>query len=295
MDKNKKLAYIEGTLSLICNVLLAAVKFWAGIVTGSIAIISDAWHTLADSITSIIVIVGAKISSKPPDDEHPFGHGRAEHVASIIIAVLLAVIALNFVIEAVNKLINREKVIFGTFAIVVTVVSIVVKEALAQYAFWAAKKTGSNALKADAWHHRSDAISSAVILVGIILGHYFWWIDGVLGIIVSILIFHVAYKIHKDTVNSFLGEPPDKKFIEDIKAVCNETVKHEVNLHHFHMHKYGNHTEITFHIQLQGDLTLHEAHRLATIIEKCIKKRYNIYATIHMEPFDAHKTSKFLH
>ena len=295
MDKNRKLAYTEGTLSLICNVLLSAVKFWAGVVTGSIAIISDAWHTLADSITSIIVIVGAKISSKPPDDEHPFGHGRAEHVASIIIAVLLAVISINFLIEAVSKLLNHEKVIFGTFAIVVTVVSIVVKEALAQYAFWTAKKTGSNALKADAWHHRSDAISSAVILVGIMLGNYFWWIDGVLGIIVSILIFHVAYKIHSDTVNSFLGEQPDEKFIEDIKAVCNETVKHEVRLHHFHIHRYGNHTEITFHIQLEGNISLHKAHDIATKIEKCIKKRFNIYATIHMEPFNAHKTSIFLH
>ena len=292
---NKRLAYTEGILSLICNVLLAAVKFWAGIVTGSIAIISDSWHTLTDSITSIVVIISAKISSKPPDDEHPFGHGRAEHVASIVIAVLLAVISINFLIEAVSKLMNHEEVIFGTFAIVVTVVSIVVKEALAQYAFWAAKKADSNAIKADAWHHRSDAISSLVILVGILLGSYFWWIDGVLGIIVSIMIFHVAYKIHSDTVNSFLGEQPNNKLIDNIQTVCTEIFHKDVRLHHFHMHKYGNHTEITFHIQLPGELSLNEAHDIASKIEDCIAKRYNIFATIHMEPYDTQQTTIYQH
>ena len=292
---NKKLAYTEGILSLICNVLLAAVKFWAGIVTGSIAIISDSWHTLADSITSVVVIISAKISNKPPDEKHPFGHGRAEHVASIVIAVLLAVISINFLIEAVSKLLNHEEVIFGTFAIVVTVISIVVKEALAQYAFWAAKKANSNAIKADGWHHRSDAISSLVILVGILLGSYFWWIDGVLGIVVSVMIFHIAYKIHADTVNTFLGEQPDDELISNIQSVCKETFHKDVKLHHFHMHKYGNHTEITFHIQLPGELSLNEAHDIASKIEECIERKYNIFATIHMEPYNAHKTSNFLH
>ena len=283
---NKKLAYFEGVISLICNILLAILKFWAGFVTGSVALISDAWHTLADSITSVVVIVGTKISSKPADDEHPFGHGRAEHVASLIIAVLLAVIAVNFLIEAVQKLMNHEEVVFGTLAIVATVTSIIVKEVLAQYAFWAAKKSGLNSVKADGWHHRSDAISSVIILAGIFMGKYFWWIDGVLGIIVSIMIFHIAYKIHSDTVNSILGEQPDDNLIEKIHDICKEKSRKDLRLHHFHIHKYGDHTEITFHIQLPGDKSLKEAHDIATQIEKCVLKRLNIYATIHMEPYN---------
>ncbi|MFC2135505.1 cation diffusion facilitator family transporter, partial [Bacteroidota bacterium] len=157
---SQKLSYTEGWLSIVVNILLFILKYWAGLVTGSIAIFADAWHTLSDSVSSIILIFGVKISVKSADRDHPFGHGRAENIAAIIIAILLMFIALNFVKESVEKLINRESVVFGTLSIIVIVISILGKEGLAQFAFWAGKRTGSQILKADGWHHRSDAISS---------------------------------------------------------------------------------------------------------------------------------------
>ncbi len=111
-NETKKLSYIEGIGSIVINVILFILKYWVGIMTGSIAIIADAWHTLSDSLTSIVVILGAKISSKPADDNHPFGHGRAESVASIIIGVLLFIVGSNFLFDAIQRLKSKETAVF---------------------------------------------------------------------------------------------------------------------------------------------------------------------------------------
>lgn len=278
------LKYLEGWLSIFVNLFLFILKYWAGIVTGSIAIIADAWHTLSDSLSSIIVLVGVKVSNKPADKEHPFGHGRAELIASIIIGMLLAVIAFNFVLESIAKLKNHDSVNFGKIAIFATVVSIIVKEGIAQFAFWASKKTKSVTLKADAWHHRSDAISSVIILIGIFIGPYFWWIDGVLGFIVALMIFYAAYEIINDASGPLLGEEPDAELVQQLKQISKQKVGFNVLIHHIHMHRYGDHIEVTFHIKLPKDMPLKEAHAINTQIERTLKTELNIYATIHSEP-----------
>jgi cation diffusion facilitator family transporter len=283
-NNNNKLAFTEGWLSIIVNVLLFILKYWAGVVTGSVAIIADAWHTLSDSVTSIIVIVGAKASNKPPDEEHPFGHGRSEIIGSIMIGVLLAVVGFDFILESIERLKGGESTQFGTIALVVTIISILMKEGMAQYAFWAARETGSKSLKADGWHHRSDAFSSVVILIGIFLGPYFWWMDGAMGIIIAILLFVGTYQILKDAISTLLGNDADPELIEQIKQISSSCCEEDLNLHHFHLHHYGNHQELTFHIKLDGKMSLDESHEIATQIEDKIQDKLNITATIHMEP-----------
>jgi len=284
ISKNQKLAEFEGWLSIVANVLLFGVKYWAGVVTGSVAIIADAWHTLSDSLSSVFVIVGAKMSAKPADKDHPFGHGRAELIASILIGSLLGVIAYSFIIEGISALREHKQANFGTLAIVVTIASIIIKEALAQYAFWIYRKTKMQSVKADGWHHRSDAISSVVVLVGIILGRFYWWMDGVLGIVVAILIFHAAYTIIRSSGSSIMGEKPDEKFIDEIKAVCNESAGFNIHPHHFHLHNYVYHKELTFHIQLKGNLTIAHGHEIANRIECEILNKFGVETTIHVEP-----------
>jgi len=259
-------------------------KYWVGIISGSIAIIADAWHTLSDSISSIILLIGAKWTTKPADKEHPFGHGRAELIAALIIGVILAIIAFNFLMESITRIRYHKSTIFGTTAIWVMLVSIFLKEGITQYALWAAKKTGYKSLKADAWHHRSDALASGLILLGIFLAPYFWWMDGVLGIMVALLIFYVVYDILKETINPLLGEVPSEKIVVQIKEICNKKTHIPVNMHHFHIHNYGQHTEITFHIRLSGTLTLEESHHIASEMESAIREELNMEATIHMEP-----------
>lgn len=280
---NKNYTLIEGWLSVFANTVLFVLKYWAGITTGSIALIADAWHTLTDSVSSVVVIISSKVSKMPADKEHPFGHGRADLVSSVIIGFFLAVIGFEFVTKSITQLKGGEQVVFGTIAIVVTIISILVKEFLAQYAFWAGRKVDSPLLKADGWHHRTDALSSIVVLVGILLGKYFWWIDGALGLIIAAMIFYAAYEILRDSIKRLLGEIPSDKLIQSINKITFD-LNLDVCPHHFHMHKYGDHIEMTFHILLPPELLLEEAHDQANLIENAIRKKLNIEATIHMEP-----------
>lgn len=285
MDK-KRAGYIEGIVSIITNSFLFILKFWAGIVTGSIALMADAWHTLSDSISSIVVIIGVKLSSKKADKEHPFGHGRWEQIAALFIAFILAIIAFNFLKDAIIRFFHHESVIFGKIAIIVTAISIVVKEILAQYAFYIARKTDNLSIKADGWHHRTDALSSVAVLAGILIAKYFWWMDSVLGIIISLILFYATYQIAKEAIVKLLGEKPSTELIEKINQLVKQHYPEELHLHHFHIHNYVTNRELTFHIKIEGGKSITEGHNIATKIEETILKELGIIATIHVEPLD---------
>lgn len=284
--ERKKASYLEGTVSIILNICLFALKYWAGIVSGSIALMADAWHTLSDSISSVVVIIGAKLASKKPDKDHPFGHGRWELISAIIIAIILVLIAFGFITDAISQLKTKESANFGTVAIVVTVVSIVVKELMAQYAFFLGRKSGSSTVKADGWHHRTDALSSLVILIGILFKNYFWWIDGALGMAVSLMLMYAAYQILMESVNKILGEDPGDELIQEIHTLISSLYDYDIYPHHFHIHNYISSKELTFHIKIRNNLSVEEGHSIATAIEELIEERLSIKSTIHLEPID---------
>jgi cation diffusion facilitator family transporter len=277
-------AYKQGGISIVVNTLLFIAKYYAGIVSGSIALVTDAWHTISDSLSSVVLIIGTKMSDKPADHEHPFGHGRAELITAMIIGIMLALIGFNFAVSSVTKLINKEDAQFGTLALVVTIISILANEGLAQYAFYLSRKSKNASIKADGWHHRSDAISSGLILAGILLGKNWWWMDGVLGILMALFIFFASYEILKDVISPLLGEKPNSKLIQQIVGICHDIGGEIIKPHHFHVHQYGYHTELTFHIVMDGDVSLNEAHKIADQIELKIMAELKIEATIHVEP-----------
>ncbi|MBN2214562.1 MAG: cation transporter [Bacteroidales bacterium] len=283
-DKINKKGILEGTVSILVNVLLFALKYWAGIVSGSVALLADAWHTLSDSLTSIIVIAGVRLADKKADREHPFGHGRWEQIASIFIGFVLAIVAYEFIREAYEKFRSHEAANYGMIAIIVTVISILVKEGLSQYAFYIYRKTGISTVRADAWHHRSDALSSVIILIGIFLKKWFWWIDSLLAVIVSLILFWVVYDIIKKAIFSLLGERPSSELISRIEEIAKRTAGRDLYLHHFHIHVYGSHKELTFHIRVPEEMNIKETHQMADEIELKIFKELNIRATIHAEP-----------
>ena len=283
MDQHSKLGYREGLVSVILNLLLFVLKYYAGIASASLALIADAWHTLSDSLTSLVVILGIKLSSKKPDKEHPFGHGRWEQISALIIAILLALVGVEFMKDAIAKLRGHEAADFGWLAYLATVASIVLKEGLARYAFYIARKTGNAAVKADGWHHRSDALSSLMVLAGLFLSPYFWWIDSVLGMLISFMLFYAAYGIIREAVNKILGEEPSEEVIGKVEQIVKAEMGNVAYPHHYHIHHYGDHIEFTFHIKVPGEETVEEAHRKATLIEMQIKTELKIDATIHIE------------
>ena len=281
---SKKAGYQEGLVSVIVNAGLFALKFWAGTVSGSVALIADAWHTLSDSVSSVIVIAGTRLSGKKADKRHPFGHGRWEQIAALFIAFLLGIIAYDIIRDSVQQFKAHESANYGVVAIVVTIFSILVKEGLAQYAFRLGKISGNTAVKADGWHHRSDALSSVAVLIGILVRNWAWWIDSLLGLIIALMLFYAVYEISKDAITRILGEQPSDDLIREIREIVATTSECDLEPHHFHIHNYVNHRELTFHIKVNRSKTIFDGHEIATRIEDEIRERLNIEATIHVEP-----------
>ncbi|MDK2977079.1 MAG: hypothetical protein PWP06_1554 [Candidatus Marinimicrobia bacterium] len=273
-----------GYISIAGNLVLFIIKYWGGLVSGSVAIIADAWHTLSDSLSSLIVLMGARISSKPADKEHPFGHGRAELIAAILIGMMLVGVSWEFFTKAYENISSHNAVQYGWISIMVVSLSIISKELMAQYAFHISRKTDSESVRADGWHHRSDALSSLIILAGIFIGPYVWWIDSLLTGIVALLILHSAYEIIRDASSRLMGNPPSPKTIEQVRKIGEKICQRELNIHHIHMHEYGTHREMTLHIELPGEWTLARGHEIADELEATIRKELDIEATVHIDP-----------
>jgi cation diffusion facilitator family transporter len=239
---------------------------------------------MSDTLTSLIILVSFWVVSRPADKLHPFGHGRAESIGAIIIGTLLGVVGLTFFRESILRLQHYQAAEFATLGILVFGVSVLVKEALAEFSIWAGRKIQSHALVADGWHHRSDAIASGLIVIGALAGAYLWWIDGVMGIFVSLLILYATYTILKDAADSLLGERPDPVIADKLNELVRTSAPAASCIHHLRMHRYGDHIELTLHIKLPCEMSLKEAHDLATRLEEAIKKETNAASTIHVEP-----------
>lgn len=270
--------------SVLGNFLLFLLKLWAGMVSSSVTLIADAWHTLSDSLSSVIVFFAIRLSRKPPDEEHPFGHGRSDVIASVFVGSMLAFIAFHFLLESISRLTLHESAEYGAVAIWVTVGSILIKEVMARLSIWAGEKGRVQSLIADGWHHRSDALSSVIVLVGIWLSDDFWWIDGLMGVLISFFIAWVAYGIIKDSVNALLGQSPDPKMLPAIQKMCNNKAEREVHAHHLQMHDYGDHKEVVFHIRLPESWSLQKVHDLVDIMEAEIEEKMEVKCTIHVDP-----------
>lgn len=287
-SRNLKIAKSEGYIAVVGNSLLGSFKLWAGYTCGSLAVIADAWETLSDCLSSVVLLVGIKVSEKPADAEHPFGHGRAELIASLAIAMMLGSVGFTFSKGGIEKIIAREHVEFGWLALSAMVATIVVKEAMAQYTFWAARKTRISSLNADAYHHRSDTLSSLILLVGMLIakfgGNAFWWMDGALSCVVGILLLRLAWVVLQNTASKLLGTRVPRETENRIRKICERICKRtDIDLHHMHCHEYGMHMEITFHIRFDGDTPLREVHACADEIEKTIFRELAVEATIHLE------------
>jgi len=250
---------------------------------------ADAWHTLSDTLTSVIVLIGFYMAARPPDREHPFGHGRSESIAAVVIGTLLAVVGFSFLRDSLARLLTGDTVDYGTFSILVFLATVFVKEGMAQVSFHAGRKRDSTVLVADGWHHRSDALTSLLIVVGAWAGGSYAWIDGALGVLVSAFIFYAAGSILRNVVTSLLGERPSPELQRRITTAIGEVAPEASDVHHVHLHRYGDHREMTVHIRLPDDMPLHDAHAIAHRVERVLYERFDIAATVHVDPLsDGH-------
>ncbi|MFC1752141.1 cation diffusion facilitator family transporter [Thermoproteota archaeon] len=283
-SKKQKISYIEGGLSVVINLLLFVLKLWLGLSTGSIAILADAWHTISDTATSALVIGGTWIASKPRDKDHPFGHGRAEVIAAIIIGTLLSVIAFSFLRESIIHSLKAFPVRIEKTALIFLIGTIIVKEAMASFSIRAGKKYQSHTLTADGWHHRSDALTTLLIVLGSFFYKFWTGLDGILGIGISLVLFYTAYEIIKKSSSVLIGEAPPKNLQPKIEHIAKSIAPEVTGIHHLQLHQYGDHLEMVFHLKLPSEFKLEKAHAIATKIENEIKYTLHITPTIHIEP-----------
>lgn len=272
-----------GWISVAANTILFGLKFWVGSSVGSVAIVADAWHTFSDSLSSIVAIIGARTARRPADESHPFGHGRAELISAVLIGALLGSVAFNIIIEALTHLRGSEPVQYGRVALIVTSVSVAVKELLAQGSFLVARRTKSAAMKADGWHHRSDAITSLLVIVGIAIGSRFWWLDSALGMVVALFLVREAVRVIREAALPLLGEKPTTDLLAKLHDVAGRVDPCVQDVHHVHVHRYGDHVELTCHVRVPGEVTVRSAHRSVTEFESLLRDELGVEPTVHME------------
>lgn len=277
--------YLEGWVSIVANVLLFVLKFTIGLLINSISLIADSFHTLADVLTSVIVVVGFWISRRPADQEHPHGHGRFEIISTLAIAILLIVIGAEFFWSSAQRFIRPQPVTGTILVAVIILFSALAKEWLARFAIYLGKKIKASVLLADAWHHRSDAIASALVSVAIVAATFgYVKIDSVFGMLVSLLIAYTGYDLGRTAISFLMGEAPSEEMIAKIDKVA-RSVDGVRDTHRIMVHDYGNHQDISIHIQVDKDLTVNESHDIATKVQRKLSKTFeSVSAEVHIEP-----------
>ena len=293
-DEFKKVANKVSFITIVQNILLSVFKLFAGIFAHSNAMISDAIHSASDVFSTIIVIIGVKLASKESDKEHPYGHERLECVAAIVLSIVLLYTGIKIGSQAVKDIIggnyqNLQKP--GMLALVAAVVSIVTKEIMYWYTRHYAKKIDSSALMADAWHHRSDALSSVGALVGIggaMMG--FPVMDSIASIVIFVFIAKAAYDIFKDAMDKMVDHSCDdetEKAMRDFVLAQNEVLSVDL----LHTRIFGNKIYVDVEIGVNGSYTLRQAHEIAEEVHEGIEKNFPKvkHVMVHVNPADVAK------
>ena len=279
-----KIGVFQGWVSVLVNGLLFILKLVIGIMVGAVSVIADAIHTLSDVISSSVVIWGFKQSEKPADVEHPYGHGRAEYIATLIIAVLLVVAGIEFIQEAIHRIQNPKPVSSEWWMIIVLGATILLKEITARYAEFLSSKIASGTLHADAWHHRTDAISSLLVVLALIAGNYGYpAVDGWAGLCVALFLIFTGYEIAKDAVDDLIGKPPASEEVDAIRQIV-VSVEGVLGAHDIVVHSYGHDKFVSIHIEIDADKTTAEAHDISERVEARLTGTLGIEPTIHVDP-----------
>lgn len=277
----------------VVNFLLLVFKFFAGIMGHSAAMLADAVHSLSDFVTDIIVLVFVRISSKPQDEGHDYGHGKYETLATAIIGIILLFVGFGIFWSGASSIyyfLNGGSLPEpGMLALIAALVSIVSKEVLYQYTVFKGKQLNSQAVVANAWHHRSDALSSIGTAIGIggaiLLGSHWRVLDPAAAVIVSFFIMKVAIKLLMPCVDELLEKSLPADVEEEIQGII-LSFPGVSSPHHLRTRRIGNYYAIEVHVRMDGKITLEEAHHMATAIENKLKEKFGegTHIGIHVEP-----------
>lgn len=290
-NKNRYLATRKVTLvGVFVNLFLSLAQLIGGTFFNSQALIADGVHTLSDLASDFVVLIAAKIASKEADDDHPYGHGRFETVATVILGLALVGVGVGIALNALDRIMNSERLFQPEpLALLFVALAIVSKEALYQYTIRVAKQINSKMLEANAWHHRSDAISSILVALGV-AGSIFLklpWLDAAAAILVSVMIFYIGIKLVLDSTMELVDTSLEPERIADINQLIS-SIEGVEQMHMLRTRKMGNTVLVDVHLQVNSYLSVSEGHFIA---EQVIQTLHNKYSemqdiTVHIDPED---------
>ncbi|KEJ00660.1 cation diffusion facilitator family transporter [Clostridium botulinum A2B7 92] len=287
-EERLKIGNKVSNITIIVNIILSFIKVLFGIIGHSAATIADGIHSLSDVLSTIAVIIGLKISSKPADKDHPYGHEKLEAVTSKLLATMLFLTALFIGYSGIKVIINKDFSVPSKITIYVAILSIVTKEWMYRYTLKAAKKISSTALEADAWHHRSDSFSSIGTLIGIIGARLKYPIlDPIASLVICIFIIKVSIDIYKNSINQLVDHCADEKTINMITEQI-KSIKEVERIDELKTRLHGSKLYVDVEIALDYSLSLKESHSIAEKVHDKIEASNNdiIHCMVHVNPYE---------
>jgi len=283
MEVRARYGILQAVISIVGNLVLFGIKLAFGITVHSVALVADAAHSLGDLVTSVIVLIGFRVARKPADVRHPYGHGRAEPIGTLIIAILLIIAGVEFAHVSFDRLRDPEPVRASALVIAVLVVAIVFKEWMARLSTEFGRRIESDMLKADAWHHRSDAIST-VLVIAAIVGAWrgVYWLDGLLGIGVAVLIAGTGFHLARNMVSRLMGEAPSREIVAQIISAA-ASVRGVQGVHGVEVHDYGDRQIAVLHVEVAPDLPTGQSHEIARGVEETLRRRLGVAPVVHID------------
>lgn len=276
---------LSGRVGITVNVILCAVKFMLGILSGSVSVVADAVHNLADAAASVATLLGFRLAAKPADVEHPFGHGRIEYVAGFCIAGLILLIGFKLMEASVEKILAPEPPEVSVSMLVILTASIALQLWLGRFNKTIGERIDSAAIRAAAADSLNDCVATVVVVLSLAL-HYATGIDvdGWAGILVALFILHSGWEAARDTLQPLLGQPPDPALVEGIEKTV---LKHRAitGVHDIIIHDYGpGRTFASVHAEVPASMDFLKAHEIIDGIEELLRRKYHIIVTVHMDP-----------
>lgn len=294
MENHKRQVVFATWLGIVVNVFLTLLKGVVGFISGSKALLADAAHSASDIVGSVVVLFGVRIAMKPADKEHPYGHGKAESIASIIVALILIVVGVEIAITSAKVFFGETPIVPGKIALIAIFVSLIIKELLFQYKYRLGKKINSIALISEAWHHRSDALSSGAALIGVgatIIGNhynisYLIYSDAIAGIIVSLIVIKVGYSLAKDSSTMMMEQVLPKEDAEKFYATV-EDIEGVLKIDQMHARTHGHYVIIDTKISVDATLSVEEGHRIGKKVKHQLIQQHKEVkdVLVHINPY----------
>lgn len=276
---------LASVVGILVNLLLSFFKLLAGLLSGAISVTADGLNNLSDAGSQVVSLISFKMSAKPADRDHPFGHARIEYVASMIVSFLILLVGFELLKDSIAKIFNPQETEVSLLTIIVLSVSVAVKLWLAIFNRTIGKRIGSSVIRATATDSLSDAVATAAVLVAVLIAHFTgFYTDAYMGIAVGSLIFVAGIRILNDTKNSILGSAPEPEVVEGIVAITKEYPE-VLGIHDMVVHNYGpGNTIASFHAEVDGSVNAFITHDVIDTVERRLWQEMNVRATVHMDP-----------